>query len=247
MNKPYVKIVKHDLLIRSIIMEFNLNNKKRQRSENWIAEDKCLLKELVRGNLRYIENKNTDNISNRNKQKSWEDLQFRFNSACKGKPRTVAQLKAQWAFLKMYNRKHKTSDMDTSSKKIPNNPENDTPQDDVTLCVSNRYIDSSDCDSNSIPNDKPPRDTKVFPDLATVIEVQHLEEPKKIEQTNDETLTSNKTNKCIEELMMSEILCRKVLLELQMENERKKSRNLDLKHKILENKLLNAANYRHEF
>ncbi|CAH2052727.1 unnamed protein product, partial [Iphiclides podalirius] len=52
----------------------NMNRKKRQRSENWLEEDKITLKDLVRERGHAIENKNTDTSTNATKVAAWNDL-----------------------------------------------------------------------------------------------------------------------------------------------------------------------------
>ncbi|XP_028169813.1 uncharacterized protein LOC114359571 [Ostrinia furnacalis] len=81
---------------------------KRQRSENWLEEDKYLLKELVKERVNAIENKNTDTNTNKRKVAAWADLQTTFNSMCAGMNRSITQLKSQWSLIKISAKKDKT-------------------------------------------------------------------------------------------------------------------------------------------
>ncbi|CAG9124581.1 unnamed protein product [Plutella xylostella] len=84
-----------------------LSGKKRARSENWVEEDKILLRELVKERVHALENKNTDTNTNAKKLNAWADLMLSFNSMCKGSPRKLAQLKTQWTGQKMDEKKKK--------------------------------------------------------------------------------------------------------------------------------------------
>ncbi|XP_017464967.1 PREDICTED: uncharacterized protein LOC108358256 [Rhagoletis zephyria] len=86
-----------------------MEQKKRNRGDNWTAEDKALLQELVRERVDIIENKNTDTNSNKSKQEAWRDLQESFNEICATK-RTVIQLKSQWTIAKMTAKKAKSKE-----------------------------------------------------------------------------------------------------------------------------------------
>ncbi|XP_045769904.1 uncharacterized protein LOC123870592 isoform X1 [Maniola jurtina] len=82
--------------------------KKRERSENWLSEDKNLLMKLVRERVAVIENKNTDTNTNSKKQAAWADLLNSFNSMCKGSKRFLPQLKSQWGIIKMHEKQLKS-------------------------------------------------------------------------------------------------------------------------------------------
>ncbi|KAI8430402.1 hypothetical protein MSG28_000685 [Choristoneura fumiferana] len=75
-------------------------NATKKRSDNWTAEDKMLLQELVRERVGIIENKNTDTNTNRRKVAAWADLLNSFNIMRNGSERTATQLKNQWGTLK---------------------------------------------------------------------------------------------------------------------------------------------------
>ncbi|XP_072935408.1 uncharacterized protein [Epargyreus clarus] len=79
---------------------------KRQRSENWLEEDKIILKELVKEKVTIIENKNTDSNTNAQKVAAWHDLRESFNNMART-PRTMQQIKAQWGMIKMSAKKAK--------------------------------------------------------------------------------------------------------------------------------------------
>ncbi|XP_046806062.1 uncharacterized protein LOC124419700 [Lucilia cuprina] len=81
------------------------DNIKRKRGDNWIPEDKILLKDLIKERVDQIEDKNTDTNTNQRKKKVWMELQENFNNLCQGCPRSLLQLKSQWTTMKIQAKK----------------------------------------------------------------------------------------------------------------------------------------------
>ncbi|XP_046802029.1 uncharacterized protein LOC124418760 [Lucilia cuprina] len=81
------------------------DNIKRKRGDNWIPEDKILLKDLIKERVDQIEDKNTDTNTNQRKKKVWMELQENFNNLCQGCPRSWLQLKSQWTTMKIQAKK----------------------------------------------------------------------------------------------------------------------------------------------
>ncbi|XP_075984953.1 uncharacterized protein LOC142982377 [Anticarsia gemmatalis] len=79
---------------------------KRLRGENWLEEDKIILKQLVKERVSILENKNTDTKTNSKKVAAWQDLLTNFNNVARTQ-RTLQQIKAQWNILKMAAKKRK--------------------------------------------------------------------------------------------------------------------------------------------
>ncbi|CAG5052112.1 unnamed protein product [Parnassius apollo] len=131
----------------------NITCKKRQRSENWLEEDKHLLMDLVRERVSVIENKNTDTNTNSKKLAAWADLLCSFNSMCKGGTRTLSQIKSQWSIIKMTKKKIKSIERknlrQTGGDSHPSrNPEN---ADDICSWFPNEFvIDTNEFDSDEI-------------------------------------------------------------------------------------------------
>ncbi|XP_063824436.1 uncharacterized protein LOC135088214 [Ostrinia nubilalis] len=136
-----------------INMENEKNKKKRQRSENWLEEDKNILMDLVRERVSIIENKNTDTNTNSKKLAAWADLLTSFNSMCTGGVRSLPQLKSQWSIIKMTKKKAKSEER----KKLlqtgggPPPPTNPANADDICSWLPNEFvIDINEFDSDCI-------------------------------------------------------------------------------------------------
>ncbi|XP_037931526.1 uncharacterized protein LOC119666315 [Teleopsis dalmanni] len=124
---------------------------KKIRGDNWTAEDKTLLKELVRENMNCIENKNTDTNTNKAKQNAWINLHECFNEMGSVK-RSVVQLKAQWSIIKMNAKKEKTKErreiLQTGGG--PHRPAEALGSDDISVWLPNEFV----VDHNIFDSDK---------------------------------------------------------------------------------------------
>ncbi|CAG5043982.1 unnamed protein product [Parnassius apollo] len=142
----------------------NVTCKKRQRSENWLEEDKHLLMDLVRERVSVIENKNTDTNTSSKKLAAWADLLCSFNSMCKGGTRTLPQIKSQWSIIKMTKKKIKSVERknlrQTGGGPHPTtNPEN---ADDICSWLPNEFvIDTNEFDSDEINQIGEPSQNKI--------------------------------------------------------------------------------------
>ncbi|XP_046975565.1 uncharacterized protein LOC124541682 [Vanessa cardui] len=125
---------------------------KRQRSENWVEEDKIILIDLVKERVREIENKNTDTNSNAKKVVAWNDLKESFNCMCQGAPRTVNQLKAQWGLMKIKEKKRKAEQRKELFKTGGGPPPvKEVPTEDIGSWLPNEFVvDSNEFDSDNV-------------------------------------------------------------------------------------------------
>ncbi|KAJ0174010.1 hypothetical protein K1T71_010156 [Dendrolimus kikuchii] len=216
--------------------------KKRQRSENWLDEDKTILKTLVKEWVHEIENKNTDTTSNSKKVAAWNDLQESFNCMCKGAPRTVAQLKAQWCLIKLQAKKTKGLD-GKQILKIEGSP----PPKANTDAVNNEDIRLlNEFTVNFTESDEV---NQVQTPSITVL-TDHVYEHKNTllnatlsislpTSTIDSSMyrKMQNANTPAEQVAANEIECRRELHYIQMENERKKNENLILEEILLKQKI----------
>ncbi|KAL0902467.1 hypothetical protein ABMA27_000325 [Loxostege sticticalis] len=72
---------------------------KRQRTENWLEEDKYLLKELVKERENAIKKKQTLTRLNERLRLGLIHKQRWFNSVCAGVNCSITQLKTQWSLI----------------------------------------------------------------------------------------------------------------------------------------------------
>ncbi|XP_045761037.1 uncharacterized protein LOC123864545 isoform X3 [Maniola jurtina] len=240
--------------------------KKRERSENWLSEDKYLLMELVRERVAVIENKNTDTNTNSKKQAAWADLLNSFNSMCKGSKRILPQLKSQWGIIKMHEKRLKSLER----KQIIATGGGPPPQldplksEDISAWLPNEFvIDTNEFDSDQINQVKV---GGLSPD-EIILEVHQedgiTEEILPITNENDQrkkegnenkvesALTNrlirkkknkkkeneNKTSAAANAIASVEIDCRRELHRAQMDNEKRIARNLDLEEILIKKKI----------
>ena len=83
-------------------------DQKRNRSKNFSERDKHLLLEKVMEHISVIENKKTDNITNKGKAESLEKVCLSFNAEQDSGQRTVEQLKHAYDCLKRKARKDRS-------------------------------------------------------------------------------------------------------------------------------------------
>ncbi|CAH0584090.1 unnamed protein product [Chrysodeixis includens] len=124
---------------------------KRQRSENWLEEDKIILKELIRERVLILENKNTDANTNAKKVAAWHDLRTSFNNMAKT-PRTLQQLKAQWGIIKMTAKKQKCQERKERLRTGggPPPPSESPSGDDIAVWLPHEFtVDSNQFDSDN--------------------------------------------------------------------------------------------------
>ncbi|KAL0902468.1 hypothetical protein ABMA27_000326 [Loxostege sticticalis] len=227
---------------------------KRQRTENWLEEDKYLLKELVKERENAIK-KETDTYTIKRKVAAWADSQTTFNSMCAGVNCSITQLKTQWSLIKISAKKDKT----IAQIKTGGGPPLSVPDDradDLTSWLSNEFVvddnrfDSDSKKRGSINNEEIQYEVVV---LDAVTEDTHastsrciLEEKENKKEEAKENIgkqnvkatgIKKKENVKVSEIAGTESKCRIELHEIQMENERKKGRNLDLEHQLLQEKL----------
>lgn len=78
----------------------------KKRLPNFSNDEKIVLIELVEKYKNIIENKCTDAVTVKQKEKCWTDISREFNSRCILANRTVTSLKSCWDNLKKKTRKH---------------------------------------------------------------------------------------------------------------------------------------------
>ncbi|KAH9629530.1 hypothetical protein HF086_015860 [Spodoptera exigua] len=228
----------------------NRVHKKRQRSENWFEQDKILLTELVKEKVSDIENKNTDTNTNTKKQAAWGDLQSSFNSMCTGGKRTISQLKSQWGIIKMNTKRMKMEGRkqiiaeggDTLPLEGPN-------KDDVTKLPFDFMLEKTKTnhDDNHQVKPKLAERSSSTDSIRLVINEDEImiedipcstqKEDMKEEVLNKKQNGNETSNTCSTNITNLEMKCRKELHAIQMENEKRKSRNLDLEEELLRGKI----------
>ncbi|XP_072935410.1 uncharacterized protein [Epargyreus clarus] len=223
---------------------------KRQRSENWLEEDKIILKELVKEKVTIIENKNTDSNTNAQKVAAWHDLRESFNNMART-PRTMQQIKAQWGMIKMSAKKAKFVERQQLLKTgggPPTVPEAKTCE-DISVWLPHEFtVDTNEFDSdyqNSPQNLKEPLIDNKEDSKEKVIIISDLEDNvshSKPQQENYGNKRKNKkitntTNNAAMKIAETEMMCRKELHEAQMANERQKLKNLILEEELLRSKI----------
>lgn len=80
--------------------------KKRERLPNFSNIEKLKVIELIEKYKNIIENKKTDNINLKEKEKCWINISKEYNSSNSSVHRDVASLKSCWDNLKKKTRKH---------------------------------------------------------------------------------------------------------------------------------------------
>lgn len=75
----------------------------KKKSPNFSNIEKIKLIELIERNKNIVENKKTDNISTKDKEKCWMKITKEFNSNCISVHRDVGSLKNCWDNLKKKN------------------------------------------------------------------------------------------------------------------------------------------------
>ncbi|XP_063904544.1 uncharacterized protein LOC135142113 [Zophobas morio] len=90
-----------------------MNNTKRQRGANFTADEKTFVLTLISEQRHIIENKKTDAVTNKEKQRCWEELTNKFNSCSpSGAMRSVTSLQ------KFYTNKKKEVRKEVADKKV---------------------------------------------------------------------------------------------------------------------------------
>ncbi|XP_045769906.1 uncharacterized protein LOC123870592 isoform X3 [Maniola jurtina] len=217
--------------------------KKRERSENWLSEDKNLLMKLVRERVAVIENKNTDTNTNSKKQAAWADLLNSFNSMCKGSKRFLPQLKSQWGIIKMHEKQLKSLERKQIIATGGGPPPQQDPLkiEDTSTWLSDEFvIDTNEFDSDQINQFQvkvgrlsPDEHQEVHQEDGITQEVPPTNhEMSKINQENED-----KTSTAANAIARVEIDCRRELHSAQMANEKRIARNLDLKEMLLQKKI----------
>ncbi|XP_045769905.1 uncharacterized protein LOC123870592 isoform X2 [Maniola jurtina] len=239
--------------------------KKRERSENWLSEDKNLLMKLVRERVAVIENKNTDTNTNSKKQAAWADLLNSFNSMCKGSKRFLPQLKSQWGIIKMHEKQLKSLERKQIIATGGGPPPQQDPLkiEDTSTWLSDEFvIDTNEFDSDQINQFQvkvgrlsPDEHQEVHQEDGITQEVPPTNhEMSKINQENEDKVVSSLTNRLRKKktgkneneyktstaanaIARVEIDCRRELHSAQMANEKRIARNLDLKEMLLQKKI----------
>jgi len=89
---------------KELPMKNNHSNKKRL--PNFSTDEKIILIEIIESRKHIVENKKTDSVTVKEKEKCWLDISREFNSKCIVANRNVASLKSCWDNLKKRTRKH---------------------------------------------------------------------------------------------------------------------------------------------
>lgn len=82
------------------------DNSNKKRLPNFTTEEKITLIEIIENKKNIIENKQTDGVTIREKEKCWLEISREFNSRCIQANRNVISLKNCWDNLKKRTRKH---------------------------------------------------------------------------------------------------------------------------------------------
>ncbi|XP_011858543.1 PREDICTED: uncharacterized protein LOC105556083 [Vollenhovia emeryi] len=82
------------------------DNSNKKRLPNFSTDEKITLIEIIDSKKHIIENKQTDSVTIKDKEKCWLDISREFNSRCIQANRNVASLKSCWDNLKKRTRKH---------------------------------------------------------------------------------------------------------------------------------------------
>ncbi|TMW52522.1 hypothetical protein DOY81_002423 [Sarcophaga bullata] len=236
---------------------------KRKRSSNWSEQDKLLLKELVKKRISAIEDKNNDTATNLKKKRAWEDIEKSFNGLCQGAQRNVTQLRAQWTFSKIVARKTHSAYRNQIAQSEIRLPKIEIPA-DYEIIVGDKEIEfkpnlshtleHSSCDileehdamvednTLKLSDHLTPEEMRSTVDEISSIsetELQTNREAKEIQKRKKKPVASQDVaaNKI---KMLSDIQMKNIeeLHKIQMENERKRGRNLDLEYEILKKKKL---------
>lgn len=85
---------------------FVKDNPNKKRLPNFSTDEKMTLIEIIESKKRIIENKQTDGVTIKEKEKCWLDISREFNSRCIQANRNVMSLKSCWDNLKKRTRKH---------------------------------------------------------------------------------------------------------------------------------------------
>lgn len=72
------------------------SNKKKPRGPNFSSIDRALLLNIVEGYMNIIENKKTDAVWSKEKEKAWADIAVDFNRCSSEGERTATQLKTAY-------------------------------------------------------------------------------------------------------------------------------------------------------
>ncbi|KAI8123975.1 hypothetical protein CVS40_5804 [Lucilia cuprina] len=184
------------------------DNIKRKRGDNWIPEDKILLKDLIKERVDQIEDKNTDTNTNQRKKKVWMELQENFNNLCQGCPRSLLQLKSQWTTMKIQAKKE-MSDYRREILKTGGGPkpvESTLLANELSVWLPNEFVvDTNDFDCDAIITEK---------------------------------LKTNMHDENIKSIADIGTQCRKELHIMQVENEKKRGLNLDLENELIRTKIM---------
>lgn len=78
----------------------------KKRLPNFSTDEKITLIEIIERKKHIIENKQTDGVTIKEKEKCWLDISREFNSRCIKANRNVMSLKSCWDNLKKKTRKH---------------------------------------------------------------------------------------------------------------------------------------------
>ncbi|KYN19878.1 UPF0439 protein C9orf30 like protein [Trachymyrmex cornetzi] len=82
------------------------DNPNKKRLPNFSTEEKMTLIEIIESKKHIIENKQTDAVNIKEKEKCWLNISREFNSRCIETNRNVTSLKSCWDNLKKRTRKH---------------------------------------------------------------------------------------------------------------------------------------------
>ncbi|CAL1680936.1 unnamed protein product [Lasius platythorax] len=82
------------------------DNPNKMRLPNFLTDEKIKLLEIIESKKHVIENKQTDGVTIKEKEKCWLDISREFNSRCTLANRNVTSLKSCWDNLKKRTRKH---------------------------------------------------------------------------------------------------------------------------------------------
>lgn len=85
--------------------EEKVNKSQRKRAQNFSEAEKMILVNLIQQYKNVLENKKSDAVTSKDKDKCWKILEHSFNSRSSGQYRSSEVLKSCWDNLKKKTRK----------------------------------------------------------------------------------------------------------------------------------------------
>ncbi|CAH2096051.1 unnamed protein product [Euphydryas editha] len=131
-----------------------MDQQKKKRSENWSAEEKDILREMIAQSRHIIEDKSTKASSNIKKAQEWKNIAKKINELT-GKNRSDGEVKLAWKRMKLAAKAnlsaHRQHQMKTGGGEKPKSPS----QEDLAImniAPHDFLVEYTDYDSDAIKN-----------------------------------------------------------------------------------------------